>query len=129
LEKATVNPDPVPESVTVPLASLADLGVEHWRLTAWLAAIPGAAAGSAAAPARHALRRIGDVLARCEVEVRSLDGLPFDAGLAARVIDAADDPTLPAGQTVVGETLAPMVLWRGTVVRAADVVTRRGTGQ
>ena len=56
-----------------------------------------------------------------------MDGLPFDAGMAARVIDTVDDPKLPAGKSFVAETLSPLVLWRGNVVRDADIVTRRGT--
>ena len=43
-----------------------------------------------------------------------------------RVIDAVDDPALPAGEAVIAETLSPLVLWRGRVIRSADVVTRRG---
>lgn len=110
-----------PASIEVPLAALVNLGLEHWRLAVTLGPTP-------AAPARHALRRIGDFLATCELEVRGLDGRAFDPGLAARVVDAVDDPGLPAGVAVVAETLSPMVLWRGNVVRAADVVTRRGVG-
>jgi hypothetical protein len=61
------------------------------------------------------------------LETVSLDGRPHDAGLAATVIDTVDEPTLPKGQTIVIETLSPMVLWRGQVVKTAEVVTGRGT--
>ena len=118
-----MNPEPAPSSLNVPLASLIELGVEHWRLSVWLATQPS----KDAAAARHALRRMEDFLKRCELEVRPMDGLPFDAGMAARVIDTVDDPKLPAGKSFVAETLSPLVLWRGNVVRDADIVTRRGT--
>ena len=48
--------------------------------------------GPAAAQARHALRRMDDFLRLCELEVQTMDGRPFDPGLAVRVIDTVDDP-------------------------------------
>lgn len=114
-----MNPETPPESIPVTLSALADVGVECWRM--------GRMAGAAAGPARHSLRRIEDFLKRCELEVQALDGRAFDAGLAARVVDAIDDPALPEGQSVIAQTLQPMVLWRGIVIRPADVITRRGT--
>jgi hypothetical protein len=113
------DPEP-PVSINVPLAALINLGLEHWRLA-------GAIGPSPTAPARHALRRIGDFLSLCELDVRVLDGHAFDPGLAACVIDTIDDPALAADVVVIHETLSPMVLWRGRVVKAADVVTRQGT--
>ncbi|MDB5322208.1 MAG: hypothetical protein JWN40_3839 [Phycisphaerales bacterium] len=121
---------PPPKELSVTFASLVDLGVEHWRLSTWLAGIAAAggagAGGGATALPRHALRRMDDFLKACSLEVRGLDGQAFDVGMAARVLDAVDDPTLAEGSAVVVETVAPMVLWRGQVVRVADVVTRRG---
>ena len=121
----SADPQQPPESLDVPLAALVELGVEHWRLSRWLAKFP-ADAERASAPARHALRRMDDFLRQRGLEISTLDGKPFEAGLAARVVDAEDDPALPEGSAVVAETLSPMVAWCGTVVRPADVVTRRG---
>jgi molecular chaperone GrpE (heat shock protein) len=101
-----------------------DLCIEHWRLSRAVAGTPAAAGGAA----RHALRRIGDILQRFELEAHSLDGQAFDAGLAVRVVHTEDDPKSPHDKVTIGETVSPMVLWRGNVVRPADVVTRRGTG-
>ena len=116
-----------PDTVAVPVAALVTLAVEHWRLTEWLTGIGGDTAATAG-PARHALRRIADLLARQKVEVRPLTGHPFDAGLAARVVDTTDDPSLPPGTAVVAETVSPLVLIDGRVARPADVVTRVGRG-
>ena len=113
-----------PKELTVTLASLIDVGVEHWRLATWLSGLPGG--GAATALPRHALRRMEDFLKSCSLEVRGLDGQPFDPGMAARVVDTMDDPSLPEGAAVVAETVSPMVMWHGQVVRVADVVTRRG---
>ena len=123
-EKSIVNPDDtIPESLNIPLTSLVNLAVEHWRLTVWAAGHPA----RDAAASRHALRRMEDFLKMCDLEVRTLDGHPFDAGLAARVVDSTDDPQMPGGMIVIAETLSPMVLWRGKVVKAADVATVVGT--
>ena len=96
---------------------LAAAGIEHWRLSRWVAdcGVPASAMG----PARAALRRLEDFLRSVELEVRSLDGMAYDPGLAARVVDTVDEPS-GAGQIV--KTLSPMVLWRGTVIREADIV-------
>jgi hypothetical protein len=117
--------EPIPKSLEVQLSSMIALAVEHWRLSRWLSAQKSQ---DSAATARHAVARLGDFLSKCEVEARSLDGLSADAGLAARVVDVVEDPSMPAGQMVIEETLSPLVLWRGRVVKEADVVSRRGTG-
>jgi hypothetical protein len=122
-----MSPECAPESLPVPFATLVSVGVEHWRLARWLKEV-GGETSSAAAPARHAVRRIEDFLRACEFEVHTMDARPFDAGLAVHVVDTIDDAALAEGDVRIDETLSPMVLWRGTVVRAAEVVTRRGTG-
>jgi hypothetical protein len=113
----------IPSSLSVPMSALANLAVEWWRLSA----SPAAPSGGAA-PARHAARRIGDFLKQCEVEIQTLEGRPFDPGLPVRVIDAVDDASLKAGESIIAETLSPIVLWRGQVIKSGDVVTRRGVG-
>jgi hypothetical protein len=106
----------------IPTADLIAVAIEHWRLSTWLAT-----AGGNIGIARHSVRRIGDMLARWQIETQSLDGRPFDAGLAAKVVDTIDDPSAPKGIEVVCETVSPLVIWRGSVVRSAEVVVRRGT--
>ena len=117
-----MNTETPPETIPVPLASVVAVAVEHWRLATSLAGLPGG--GPAAA--RHAARRMGDFLRECGVEAAGMDGTPYEPGLAVRVIDTVEDPAAPAGQAVIEETLSPVVTWRGQVVRAAEVVTRRG---
>ena len=75
--------------------------------------------------ARHALRRMDDLIKAWGLEVRGLDGQPYDAGMAARVIDTIEDGRMPEGAEVIAETVSPMVLWRGQVLRVAEVVTRQ----
>jgi len=111
-----------PESISVPLSALINLAVEQARLANWLAAN---ATGAGAGPARHAIRKLEEFLQRNELSVQSLDGRPHDPGLAAQVIDVVEDPSLPPGQAIIDQTLSPMVLWRGQVVRPAEVVMRQ----
>lgn len=120
-----MSPDSIPDSLNVPLPALISLGIEHWRLSRWLdERLAGRASTSVAATARHALRRMHDFLGQCELEVRSMDGHVFDAGLAVRVVDTIEDSTLPPGTVMIAETVSPLVLWRGRVLKSADVVTR-----
>jgi len=108
-----------PTSMDVSLSSLIGLAIEWWRLSSALAS-------GSSAPARHALRKIEDFLHECDLEVYAMDGKAFDPGFAMRVIDAVDDPALPADTMIVDQTVSPMVLWRGGVVKSAEVITRRG---
>lgn len=115
----------MPEQVTISLSAMITLAIEHWRLAAWVAAakaVPNAGA------ARHALRHMEDFLKSAELETRSLDGQSFDPGMAALVVHSEENPRLPEGTTLIMETVAPIVLFRGQVVKSAEVVTSRGTG-
>ena len=114
-----------PDTFSIPLADMIQLATEYWRLSTWLSR--SAESQPSAAPARHALRKLEQFLTAHSIEARSLDGAPFDPGLAARVIDTIDDPSLPPGTARVEETLTPMVLWRGQVIRPAEIVTRNAT--
>jgi hypothetical protein len=100
------------------MSSLVDLAVEHWRLKTF--------STMDSAPARHAVRRIGDFLALLEIQTESMDGKPFDPGLPVRVVDTVVDETLSEGKTVIAETVSPAVLFRDSVIRPADVVTHTG---
>src|ERR1044071_1774208 len=112
--------DELPQTLNVSLSSLAELAVEWWRLERW-------AGGSeeASAQALHAARRLGRLLSEQGCEVLDVTGRPSEPGLAVEVLDAFEDARLPAGSQVVDETVAPVVLYRGVVVRHGQVVVRR----
>jgi hypothetical protein len=112
--------DELPENLEVSLSSLAELAVECWRLERW-----GASAGESAPQARHVARRMGRFLSAHGLEVLDMTGRPYEPGLAVEVIDAYTDATLPTGAQVVAETIEPIVLWRGAVVRHGRVVIRK----
>jgi hypothetical protein len=112
--------DELPETLDVSLSALAELAVEWWRLERW-------AGGSeeSSPQARHAARRLGRFLSEHGLEVLDVTGRAYEPGLAVEVLDAFADAGLPAGTQVVDETVAPVVLYRGAVVRHGQVVVRR----
>lgn len=112
--------------VEVPLSALVELAIDCWRFERWVTG--QTEAGGAAAHARLAVRRWGRFLSEREVSVADVTGVPYEAGLAVEVIDVVDDRDAPVGTEVVDETVAPIVMWRGTVVRHGQVIVRRHGG-
>ncbi len=120
------NPDELPQALEVPLASLAELAVEWWRLELWAS---GPQAGMGDARTRHVARRLGKFLEGRGLSCVDLTGRPHDAGLAAEVLDVIHDDALPPGAAVIEETVSPVVLWRGRVLRHAQVIVRKSGRQ
>jgi hypothetical protein len=114
--------DELPQTLAVSLSALAELAVEWWRLDRWA---NGAATENTPPHARHVARRLGKFLVEHDVTVIDLTGRDYAPGLAVEVLDAFDDESLPRGAEVVEEMVAPVVLWRGAVVRHGQVVVRR----
>ena len=112
----------VTNKVEVPLSELIQIAVEAWRLERWLMAIADASSSGAV---RHVSRRIARFLRDQHLEFRDMTGQPYDPGLAVEVVDVIEEPDGPDGYGLIGETISPMVLWRGTVVSHGQVVTRR----
>jgi hypothetical protein len=114
--------DELPDTIPVALSSLAELAVEWWRL--------GRRAGEgpdASPQARHVARRMGRFLSGLGLEVLDVTGRDYEPGLAVEVLDAFEDAALPAGSQIIDETVAPVVLFRGAVVRHGQVVVRRNS--
>ena len=114
----------LPQTIDVSLSSLAELAVEWWRLERW-----AGAAEESSPQARHAARRLGRFLSEHGLEVLDVTGHAYEPGLAVEVLDAFDDARLAAGAQVVDETIAPVVLYRGAVVRHGQVVVRRNSSR
>jgi hypothetical protein len=112
--------DELPQTLNVGLSSLAELAVEWWRLERW-----AGGSGDSSPQARHAARRLGRFLSEHGLEVLDVTGHVYEPGLAVEVLDAFEDARLPRGSQVVDETVAPVVLYRGAVVRHGQVVIRR----
>ncbi len=112
--------DELPQTFPVTLTSLAELAVEWWRLGRW-----AGGAEESSPQARHVARRLGKFLGDLGVEVLDVTGREYEPGLAVEVLDAFEDAGLPAGSQVIDETVAPVVLFRGAVVRHGQVIVRR----
>ncbi len=112
--------DELPQTLPVKLSSLAELAVEWWRLGRW------AGEGLDSSPqARHVARRLGKFLGELGLEVLDVTGREYEPGLAVEVLDAFEDTRLPVGSQVIDETVAPVVLFRGAVVRHGQIILRR----
>ncbi len=118
----TMTTEHVASKLEVPLASLAELAVDWWRLDRWLSALPAEAPVS---HVRHAARRLHRFLSEQEVAVRDLTGQAYEPGLAVEVLDALEDASMTDERVMIDEMVAPVVFWRGTVVRHGQVVIRR----
>ena len=114
--------DELPQTLPVALSSLAELAVEWWRLGRRAGASD---AGEPSPQARHVARRLGKFLGDLGLEVMDVTGRASEPGLAVEVLDAFEDARLPAGSQVIDETIAPIVLFRGAVIRHGQVVVRR----
>lgn len=112
----SVMTDQPPDSLEVTLSSLAELAVDCWRLERW------AGAEESASLARHVARRLNKFLAERGLTVVDLTGRPYDPGLAVEVLDVVGEG---GAAQVVGEVVAPVVLWRGRVVRHGQVIVER----
>ena len=111
--------DQPPDSLEVPFSSLVELAVDWWRLER-----SAASDGAAASHARHVARRLGRFLSERGLSVVDLTGRPYEPGLAVEVIDVVGEGA-GVGAGLIDETVAPVVLWRGSVVRHGQVVVRR----
>ena len=112
--------DELPQTLPVTLASLAELAVEWWRLGR-----RAAGADDSSPQARHVARRLGKFLGDLGLEVLDVTGHAYEPGLAVEVLDAFEDARLPPGSQVIDETIAPVVLFRGAVVRHGQVVVKK----
>ena len=120
------TPTELPQALEVPFASLVELAVEWWRLDRWA---NGPQGGAAAVHARHVARRLAKFLDERGLSVLDLTGRPHEPGLAAEVLDVVHDAGLREGPEIVDETVSPLVLWHGRVVRHAQVIIRKTSSQ
>lgn len=109
------------DSIQVPLSSLIEIAIECWRLERWLADSQG---DDSKATARHVTRRLSEVLKAHEITTMDMTGQLYEPGLAVEVVDTIADKDAPEGAGVIHETVAPVVAWRGVVVKHGIVVTR-----
>jgi hypothetical protein len=111
----------IPTEIAIGMGDIRALGAECWRL----GRLAQTADGATGAGLRYALRRLNEILRGTEVEVVDLSGRAYDPGMVAEVVEIRNDLDLPPGHSVVEETIAPTLTWRGTVISAGQIVVRR----
>jgi len=111
-----------PEFIQVRLSSLIEVAVECWRLEHWLT---DSQEDASKAIGRHAARRLNEFLRVHEITTIDMTGQPYEPGFAVEVVDTVTGEDAPEGMGVIHETVAPVVLWRGGVVKHGMVVTRK----
>jgi hypothetical protein len=113
----------VEQTVEVTLSALTDIAVETWRIHRW-AFVSGYEKDRVVA--RQASRTKISFLARIGFEICDLAGKPYDPGLAVEIVDLEEDAGAPNASVRIEEMLAPIVLWRGRLIKTGQVVVRRG---
>ena len=115
--------DELPNKLDVPLDSLVELAIESWRLEHWLAGLPPE---KVASKLRHIARRLQKFLTERELAALDLTGQKYEPGMAVEVLEVVPDENPRAGAKLIVEMVAPVVLWRGRVVRHGQVVVGQG---
>jgi hypothetical protein len=111
------------ETINVKISELAELAIEAWRLQHW--AFMSGFERDRTIP-RRTTRSLNCFLTEMGFELCDLAGQPYDPGLAVEVVDTERDTNAPMGSAWIGETVSPIVLWRGQMVRTGQVVVRYG---
>lgn len=106
-------------TVTVETRKLVELAIEQWRLERWIAQ---SELGASGAPARYAIRRIGEFLKQQGVETVDLTGQRYEPGLALEVLGTVAQTNLSQEATLIHETVAPICLVHGKVVQHGQVI-------
>lgn len=112
--------DPLNE-ITIAIKDLAEIAANSWKLEQWVG--QHRCAESLSMP-RHFGRKMNTFLQAYDLSFIDLTGQPFDVGLSVEIIDSIEDSSLSEGQSIIGEVIRPVVLWRGVVIRHGEVVLR-----
>jgi hypothetical protein len=112
-------PDELPVKLDVPLDALVELAIESWRLEHWLAGLPPE---KVASKLRYIARRLQKFLTERELAALDLTGQKYEPGMAVEVLEVLTDESLRGQEKLIVEMVAPVVLWRGRVVRHGQIV-------
>jgi hypothetical protein len=63
-----------------------------------------------------------------EFQAFDFAGQTYDSGMAPEVLEIQEDASAIGGDTIVSDTIAPTLTWRGQVVSAGQVVLKRLPG-
>jgi hypothetical protein len=74
---------------------------------------------------RYSVGRIEDVLKGVGLETVDLTGRKYDAGLAPEVSHVVLDDSLPEGRVIIEETISPIIMWHGQIIKPGQIVVKR----
>ncbi len=113
----------LPERASIAAEQVIEVALACWRLERVADALEQR--GQALA-IRHAAGRIRSMLTSTGLEIVDLAGRVYDAGLAPEVVELQEDASLPAGSSVIAETISPTLMWDGKLARRGQVIVKRG---
>jgi hypothetical protein len=117
-----MNSKLIPSEVPVAMEGACAISLECWRLRRIAELVNDSNEGSGL---RHAVRHITETLEVMGIEVVDFTGRTYDPGMVPEVVEVREDQGLPDGHTVIDETIAPTVTWRGQVVKPGQIILRR----
>ncbi len=112
----------IPDKLPIESGGACTLALECWRLTVIAEALKDSNQGVGL---RHAVRRIAGTLNGMGIEVVDFAGRPYDSGMVPEVVEVREDQSLPNGHSIVDETIAPTVTWRGQVIAPGQIIVKR----
>ena len=112
--------------IQIPLDNLIEVSVAWWRFNRWLA---GYESDRSLAAARQMSRKLGELLKECHIEIIDIENKVYDPGLAVEIIDIIEDSGLIECDGIIDETITPIIMFQGNVLKQRQIVLRRRPGK
>lgn len=116
-KSSDANGDAIPFSVVQAISTIA---TNTWRArNRMMNSDNGDAKEEMKRVVRH-IDAVFDALSQIGVEVRDMQGRPYDAGMALKVISF--EPTPGLSEEEVSETIKPTITWEGKLIQMGEVI-------
>jgi len=102
--------------------TLAVIACEVWRLRKYYESNKD----SLPIPVRHSIRKLSELLTNQGVAFIDREEKEFDPGLNYEVLAVEEDDSLPEGSAIIKKTIRPIVLFKGEVLAAGEVILAQG---
>ena len=97
---------------------LGDVALAYWRLEKWVESVNVARKNAAIS----SLRMLDKFLKENKIEIIDFLGQRYDVGMAVDVIGKDSEDNLPEDVLIISETLIPLILENGEVLRFGQVI-------
>jgi len=112
--------------IEIPLNKLIEISVAWWRFNRWLARYES---DRSLVVARNISHKLEELLKECHIEIIDIENKVYDPGLAVEIIDIIEDPDLIECDGIIDETITPIIMFQGTVLKQGQIVLRRRPGK